>query len=300
MELTDAGHVDDPAAADGGPRRGERRHLGPARPAVPGAGRSRPAARQRRHAGRRSLQAAADAAALGAGGFVDTPNQRLAVRHVSPHRRRRRPGRAPSSPSADGAPLRLGDVADVADGYPPPIGDAVINDGPGPAADRREAAVGQHARGDARASRRRSSELRPGLRRRGDRPDHLPARHVHRACRSTTSRTRCSSAACWWSSILVAFLFDWRTALISLTAIPLSLRRRPCSCCTARGGTLNTMVLAGLVIALGEVVDDAIIDVENIVRRLRLNRGCGQPASRPSASCSTPRSRCAAPWSTPA
>ena len=48
---------------------------------------------------------------------------------------------------------------------------------------------------------------------------------------------------------------------------------------TAFGVTLNTMVIAGLVIALGEVVDDAIIDVENIVRRLRLNRAAGNPES---------------------
>ena len=76
--------------------------------------------------------------------------------------------------------------------------------------------------------------------------------------------------------VLLVFLADWRTALISSVAIPLSLL-------TAgvllhyRGGTLDTMVLAGLVIALGEVVDDAIIDVENIVRRLRLNAGLPTP-----------------------
>ena len=77
--------------------------------------------------------------------------------------------------------------------------------------------------------------------------------------------------------ILIVFLFDWRTALISLIAIPLSLVAAALVL-RYRGGTLNTMVLAGLVIALGEVVDDAIIDVENIVRRLRLNAAAGQPA----------------------
>ncbi|MEZ6080986.1 MAG: efflux RND transporter permease subunit [Pirellulaceae bacterium] len=64
--------------------------------------------------------------------------------------------------------------------------------------------------------------------------------------------------------VLLFFLFDWRCALISATAIPLSLLAAM-MVLYYRGGTINTMVLAGLVIALGEVVDDAIIDVENIM-----------------------------------
>ena len=78
--------------------------------------------------------------------------------------------------------------------------------------------------------------------------------------------------------VLALFLWDWRTAVISLTAIPLSLLAAALVLSQA-GGTLNTMVIAGLIIALGEVVDDAIIDVENIVRRLRLNRAAGNPRS---------------------
>ena len=76
--------------------------------------------------------------------------------------------------------------------------------------------------------------------------------------------------------VLMVFLADWRTALISSVAIPLSLLAAGLLL-HYRGGTINTMVLAGLVIALGEVVDDAIIDVENIVRRLRLNRAPESP-----------------------
>ena len=76
--------------------------------------------------------------------------------------------------------------------------------------------------------------------------------------------------------ILILFLFEWRTALISLTAIPLSLMTAALILYW-RGSTLNTMVIAGLAIALGEVVDDAIIDVENVLRRLRLNQASATP-----------------------
>ena len=74
--------------------------------------------------------------------------------------------------------------------------------------------------------------------------------------------------------IIVAFLFEWRTALISLLAIPLSLMAG-FLVLYYTGSTLNTMILAGFVIAIGVVVDDAIIDVENIVRRLRQYRNEG-------------------------
>ena len=80
------------------------------------------------------------------------------------------------------------------------------------------------------------------------------------------------------AAVLIAFLFEWRTAVISLTAIPLSLVTAAVII-YLQGATINVMVLAGLAIALGEVVDDAIIDVENINRRLRLNRGLDSPES---------------------
>ena len=167
-------------------------------------------------------------------------------------------------------------MADVGIGHPPPIGDAIINDGPGlllivekqpwgntlDVTRNVEAALKAPGAGPRRASSttRRSSG---------------PATFIER---SLDNLAHAMLVGCVLVVvILVAFLFDWRTALISLAAIPLSLVAAILAI-TAMGATINTMVLAGLVIAVGEVVDDAIIDVENIVRRLRLNRAAGQPA----------------------
>ena len=74
--------------------------------------------------------------------------------------------------------------------------------------------------------------------------------------------------------VMIAFLYEWRAALIGTVAIPLSLLAAGLVL-YASGASMNTMVLAGFVIAIGAVVDDAIIDIENIMRRLRLERAAG-------------------------
>ncbi|MBP5987369.1 MAG: efflux RND transporter permease subunit [Azonexus sp.] len=85
-------------------------------------------------------------------------------------------------------------------------------------------------------------------------------------------------AACLVAGVLFFFLGNFRTMLISLTAIPLSIL-------TAilvfkwLGLSINTMTLGGLAIAIGELVDDAVVDVENILRRLREKAAQGEPYS---------------------
>ena len=92
--------------------------------------------------------------------------------------------------------------------------------------------------------------------------------------------------------VLLAFLFQWRAAFVSLLAIPLSLGAAAIVL-DAEGTTVNTMILAGFGVAVGVVVDDAIIDMENIVRRLRNWRARGQANDAACTCCSRPRSRCA-------
>lgn len=78
--------------------------------------------------------------------------------------------------------------------------------------------------------------------------------------------------------VLFAFLLNWRTTAISLTAIPMSLAATAVVFYFA-GLSINTMTLGGIAIAIGELVDDAVVDVENIFRRLRENRALGNPRS---------------------
>lgn len=221
------------------------------------------------------LKAAGDAAVLEAGGFVDTPNQRLAIRQLSPIQEPDDLARTVVDFKA-GAPVRLGNITDVTLGSPPAIGDAIINDQPGIlliVEKQREANTLELSRQIDAAI----EALKPGLKDVEIDPTIFrPATFIERAVENLTHALGIGCALV--VIILVIFLFDWRTAIISLVAIPLSLAAA-LLVFTLSGATINTMVLAGLVIALGEVVDDAIIDVENIARRLKLNRLLDQPKS---------------------
>jgi cation efflux system protein involved in nickel and cobalt tolerance len=78
------------------------------------------------------------------------------------------------------------------------------------------------------------------------------------------------------SVIMLLFLMNWRTAVITLSAIPLSLLIG-LMLMKAFGLGINTMTLGGLVVAIGSVVDDSIVDMENCYRGLRANQAQGNP-----------------------
>jgi len=214
-----------------------------------------------------------DATIPAAGGFVETANQRLSVTHMPAIRDPQDLARIPVA-FRNGAALPLGNVAEVTTGHQPPIGDAVINDQPGLLLIV-EKQLGANTLEVTRNVEKAIEQLRPGLT--GielDTTIFRPATFIE------MSLDNLKNALLWGcvlvAAILILFLFEWRTAVISLSAIPLSLMAAALVLYW-RGATLNTMVIAGLAIALGEVVDDAIIDVENILRRLRLNHSLDNP-----------------------
>ena len=83
-------------------------------------------------------------------------------------------------------------------------------------------------------------------------------------------------AAIFVTIVLALFLMNWRATIISLTAIPISLLITVVVF-QIFGLTINTMTLGGLAIAIGELVDDAVVGVENILRRLRENKALPKP-----------------------
>ncbi|MBA4048977.1 MAG: acriflavin resistance protein [Sphingomonas sp.] len=219
--------------------------------------------------------ATGDAVLVGGGGFVDTPNQRLAVQQAGAIQAADDLARTVIKIAGD-APVRIGDVARVVEGFAAPIGNAIIDDGPGLMLIVEKQPTGNTLQltRDVEAA---VAELRPGLKDvKVDTTIFRPATFIER---SIDNLSRALMIGCLLVAIvLFVFTRDWRQAVISLVAIPLSLLGAGLVLLWS-GATINTMVIAGLVIALGEVVDDAIIDVENIARRLRLNREAGNPRS---------------------
>src|ERR687893_714930 len=216
-----------------------------------------------------------EGAVVGTGGFVETSGQRLDVQNVQPIVQPEDLANVPIE-VRNGEVLRLGDVANVVEGHPPLIGDAVINDGPGlmlivqkfPNSNTLEV---------TRGVEEAIEEMRPGLPGMEiDTTIFRPATFIETAIGNLT--TALLLGVLLVILILAAFLFEWRTAFISMIAIPLSLIAAVLVL-VLRDTTINVMVLAGLVVAVGVVVDDAIIDVENIVRRLRQAREEGSGRS---------------------
>jgi CzcA family heavy metal efflux pump len=207
-------------------------------------------------------------AVIGTGGTLETPNQRIGIRNVLPIVTPADLAKVPVTRGASG-PARLGDVAVVEHTHQPLIGDAIIDGQPGlllvveklPWANSLQMTAGVE-----QAIR----ELQPGLPGiRFDTKVFQQADFVKLAIANLTQALVLGFILV--VAILALFLFEWRVALISLLTIPLSLMATMLVLYW-RGATINTMTLAGLVIALGAVVDDAIIDVENITRRLREER----------------------------
>jgi len=213
----------------------------------------------------------ADGAVVGTGGFIEADGRRYGIRNVQPITTPEDLARVVLAKRGHQV-VRIADVAKVQLDAGPLIGDAVINDGPGlllVVQKFRGANTLEVTRGVEEALR----DLRPGL------PGiHVDPTIFRPATFIEQSIDNLSKAMLLGILLVVliiaAFLYEWRTALISLVAIPLSLGAAMLAL-HLTGTTVNVMVLAGLVVAIGVVVDDAIIDVENIVRRLRAARGEG-------------------------
>jgi Cu/Ag efflux pump CusA len=213
------------------------------------------------------------ASSPGTGGFIDTPNQRLSVWHVLPISSAEELGEV----AVEGTQgVLLKDVAQVVEDHQPLIGDAVINDSPNlllvieklPGTNTLE--VTRHVDSALAA-------LQPGLP--GVQFDSnlfRPATFIDMAI--TNLSRALVMGAILMILVLGIFMYGWRTALISLIASLTSLAAA-LTVLYLRGSTLNSMVIAGLVIALGLIIDEAIVDVQQITQRLHQNREEGSRVS---------------------
>ena len=202
----------------------------------------------------------------GAGGFIDTPNQRLGVRHISP------------TFSADtfamvpvyGTSVPLSDVATVVEDNQPLIGDALLKDGISGLMLVVEKFPGANTTKVTEGVEAALRELSPGMK--GIEVDtqiYRPASFISRAV--TNLRTGVMASYVLVLLGLGLLVGHWRTALVAALVIPCALLAAA-AVFTAGSGNIDMMIIAGLMLAVAVIVDDAVVDVDNIARRLRQAR----------------------------
>jgi len=216
-----------------------------------------------------------EASTPGTGGFIDTSTQRFGIQHVLPITTAKDLS-AVSIEETDGKRLLLGQVANVVEDHQPLIGDAVVGGDPGlmiviekfPEANVEEVTK---AIDDAMA------EMRPGL------AGISINTNVYRP--ATFLESALGNLAQWAiiglvlvAALLLGLLWSWRAALVGMFAMVLSLVAAA-YVLYLRGTSFNVMILAGLVVALGIVIDDAVTNVEEIRRRVREHRESGGTTS---------------------
>ncbi len=213
------------------------------------------------------VAAARNATAVRGAGFIETSAQRIVLQTEGQSVTPEQLGEVVLT-ARGGQSVRMKDVALVTEAGEPKIGDATIMGKQG---------VMIHISGQygantvevTRAIEAALDELKPAIAEQKIQLDgdlFRPANFITEAVRNIGNSLLLGAVLV--GVVLVVFLFNIRVAFISLTAIPLSLFIAVILL-DHWGVSLNTLTLGGLAIAIGEVVDDAIIDAENIFRRLR-------------------------------
>jgi Cu/Ag efflux pump CusA len=213
-----------------------------------------------------------DASTPGTGGWIETPNQRLGVQHVSPIST----AEELADVVVEGTIMRLGDLTAVVEDHQPLIGDAFVEDAPSlmlvlekfPWANTVDV---------TRDVEEALESLRLGLS--GVEMDSSlfrPATYLELAADNLATALLIGLALVVVA--LLGLLFSWRRALISAMAVLLSALVAG-AVLYVSGVTINLLIIAGFMVALAAVIDDSIIDVQNVAKRLRENAGASEEKS---------------------
>jgi CzcA family heavy metal efflux pump len=223
------------------------------------------------------VEATKKATGVSGAGYIQNSNQRIIINTEGQAATPEKLAKA-TLVHRNGLSIKIGDIGSVIEAPAPSISAAAINEETGIYLSV-QGQLGANTHAVTLAIESALQEIKPTLVR--DKVElheglFRPANFIETAIEGVRTDILIGSALV--VTILFLFLFNVRTAFISATAIPLSLLTAIVILSYFNVG-LNIMVLGGLAIALGEVVDDAIIDTENIFRRLRENRLLDQPLS---------------------